>query len=199
MKQIDEARLEQDLSYRFEYLADFMGFTTDDIEAIHGAASVLAPLVPGLVDAVYDKLSGYDATWRHFVPRQDGYDGAVAADVETLTMDADVIKYRKQHLARYLERLVTAPYDEGMVRYLDTVGAMHTSARGNAVIDVPAIQMNALMGFVADAINATVLGLDLPADVQARTLRAFSKLLWLQNDLLVRHQVARGDVATAGV
>jgi hypothetical protein len=47
--------------------------------------------------------------------------------------------------------------------------------------------MNALMGFVADAITATVLGLNLPRDVEAKTLRAFQKLLWLQNDLINRH------------
>jgi hypothetical protein len=72
MKKIDEARLERDLPYRFEYLAEFMGFGAADIEAIHGAAPPLAPLVPALVDGVYDKLHGYSSTWRHFVPRQHG-------------------------------------------------------------------------------------------------------------------------------
>ncbi len=67
MKHIDEPRLESDIGYRYGYLADFMGFSDDDIETIHGAAAVLAPLVPGLVDAVYDKLFSYDATKRHFI------------------------------------------------------------------------------------------------------------------------------------
>ena len=55
MKTIDEPRLETDLSYRFGYLTEFMGFDDGDIAAIHGAAEHLAPLVPGLVDAVYDQ------------------------------------------------------------------------------------------------------------------------------------------------
>ena len=50
--------------------------------------------------------------------------------------------------------------------------------------------MNALMGFVADALTATVLGLGLPAETQTRTLRAFGKLLWIQNDLIGRHYQA---------
>ena len=77
MKTIDEPKLESDVGYRFGYVAEFMGFGEADIAAIHGAAGALAPLVPGLVDAVYDKLHTYTATWRHFVPRQDGFTGGL--------------------------------------------------------------------------------------------------------------------------
>ena len=70
MKRIDEDRLEADVVYRVEYLTEFMGFNPSDVEAIHGSAAHLAPLVPTLVDAVYDKLFSYDATKRHFVPRE---------------------------------------------------------------------------------------------------------------------------------
>jgi len=55
---------------------------------------------------------------------------------------------------------------------------------------VPLVQMNALMGFVADAVNATILGFDLPAETKTAAVRAFSKLLWLQNDLINRHYAA---------
>src|SRR5262245_46897736 len=114
MKHIDERRLEQDLAYRFGYLAEFMGFGEEDDKAIHDAATQLAPLVPVLVDAVYDKLQSYDSTWRHFLPRQFGYEGAVPANLDQLTMDHEQIKFRKQHLARYLAALVTRPYDAKM-------------------------------------------------------------------------------------
>jgi hypothetical protein len=43
------------------------------------------------------------------------------------------------------------------------------------------------MGFVADAVNATILGFDLPEDAKGKAIRAFSKLLWIQNDLINRH------------
>ncbi|MFA6546637.1 MAG: protoglobin family protein [Limisphaerales bacterium] len=190
MKHIDEPRLETDLGYRFQYLTEFMGFTEEDIKAIHGGAALLAPLVPALVDAVYAKLISYDCTWRHFVPRQDGYTGQTPQNVSSLTMDHPQIQFRKQHLARYLEKLVTAPYDGKMVQYLDFVGKMHTPKAGNPAIDVPLVQMNALMGFVADAVNATILGSNLPADAKSSAVRAFSKLLWLQNDLINRHYAA---------
>jgi hypothetical protein len=187
MKYVDETRLETDLGYRFAYLTEFVGFDADDIDAIHAAAGLLGERVPALVDAVYVKLFNYDATKRHFVPPQYGYDGSLSADVESLSLDDEVIQFRKQHLARYLAALVTRPYDAKMVQYLDCVGAMHTPALGNPEIDVPLVQMNALLGFVADALNATIFDLGLDRETEIRTLRAFSKLLWLQNDLINRH------------
>ncbi len=187
MIQIDELRLESDLSYRFEYLAEFLDFTADDIAAIHASAVQLAPLVPTLVDAVYDKLQRYDATWRHFLPRQSGYEGPVPQTLEEVTPDHTMIRYRKAHLSRYLAALVTQPYDGKMVAYLDRVGKMHTPLAGSKELSVPLVQMNALLGFVADAFTSTILSLGLERDVEARTLRAFQKLLWLQNDLISRH------------
>ena len=87
MQNIDEQKLETDLGYRFAYLTEFIGFGAEDIEVIHGSAALLGPLVPGLVDAVYAKLYSYDSTWRHFLPRQHGYDGDIPTNLEDLTPD----------------------------------------------------------------------------------------------------------------
>lgn len=198
MEQIDEGRLEGDLRYRFAYLAGFVGFGGDDVAAIHDTAPLLGPLVPGLVDAVYDKLHAYDATWRHFVPKQSGYEGDVPTGVDDLGMDHAQIRFRKGHLGRYLTALVTRAYDEMMVAYLDTVGKLYTPKAGSAELDVPLVQMNALMGFVADALTTTLLGLGLERGREVRTLRAFTKLLWLQNDLITRHYQAGGRVNAGG-
>jgi hypothetical protein len=190
LKHIDEPRLETDLGYRFGYLAEFTGFGPDDVAAVHSAAPHLAPLVPILVDAVYVKLFSYDATKRHFLPRQSGYGGAVPASLEELTLDHEQIQFRKAHLGNYLKKLVTAPYDGKLVNYLDFVGKMHTPKAGNGALNVPLVQMNALMGFVADALIGTILGLPLDCQTKQKTVRAFNKLLWLQNDLIVRHYAA---------
>lgn len=190
MKHIDEPKLESDLGYRVGYLAEFMGFGAEDIKTIHGAAGQLAPLVPTLVDAVYDKLFSYDATKRHFVPRQSGYEGPVPEGLEQLQMDHEMIRFRKEHLGRYLAALVTREYDEKMLQYLDMVGKIHTPKAGSAELNVPLVQMNALMGFVADALIATIQGLGLDRETEKATIRAFNKLLWLQNDLITRHYAA---------
>ena len=190
MKQIDEQQLESDVAYRFNYVAEFIGFGAEDIEVIHGAAGALAPLVPGLVDAVYDKLFQFSCTKRHFVPRQHGYEGALPPSVEELKMEHEMIQFRKQHLTNYLVALVTKPYDEKLVAYLDMVGKMHTPKAGSDALDIPLVQMNALMGFVADAFVATILSLGLEKEAEAKALGAFNKLLWIQNDLITRHYAA---------
>jgi hypothetical protein len=189
VQKIDEEKLESNLEYRFAYLAEFMGFGADDIQVIHDSAALLGPLVPGLVDAVYAKLYTYDSTWRHFLPRQHGYDGEIPTNLEDLTPDHPQITFRKSHLERYLVQLVTAPYDAKTVAYLDMVGKIHTTKAGNDAISIPLVQMNALMGFVGDAVNATILGADISDEQKVATVRAFSKLLWLQNDLISRHYV----------
>ncbi|WP_437485849.1 protoglobin family protein [Sorangium sp. So ce1014] len=189
MKHIDEKLLESDLETRFGYLIEFIGFGQADIAAIHGAAPHLAPRVEGLVDAVYEKLFLYDATKRHFVPKQHGYEGQAPVDLLSLTLDHEQVKFRKKHLADYLVRLVTHPYDVKMVAYLDMVGRIHTAKAGNPELVVPLVQINALMGFVADALLQTILSLGLDRQTEVSTLRAFNKLLWIQNDLLARHHV----------
>ncbi len=191
---VDEARLEDDTAYRFGYVAGFIGFGEDDVAAIHAAAPRLAPLVPGLVDAVYEKLFSTDATKRHFVPRQSGWEGAVPVGLDGLRLDHPMVVFRKQHLSRYLVKLVTAPYDEVLVGYLNHVGKIHTPAAGSPDLDVPLVQMDALMGFVSQALTATILGLNLERAAEQRTLLAFTKLLWIQNDLIVRHYQHRGSV-----
>jgi hypothetical protein len=190
LRHIDETRLELDLGYRFAFLTEFMGFGPEDIEVIHAMAPHLAPLVPVLVDAVYVKLFTYDATKRHFVPRQFGYEGQVPESLDTLDLDHDQIKYRKSHLGNYLKQLVTGAYDGKMVNYLNFVGKIHTPKAGSKELNVPLVQMNALLGFVSDALLGTIANLDLKAEMKTRALRGFNKLLWLQNDLIVRHYAA---------
>jgi hypothetical protein len=192
MRRIDERRLEEDTVYRVAYVSEFMGLGAGDIAAIHGAAVHLAPVAPALVDAVYEKLFSYDATKRHFVPRQSGYSGPVPESVDTLTQDHEMIKFRKEHLARYLTALVTRDYDGKMISYLDMVGKIHTPKAGSPELDVPLVQMNALLGFVSDALLNVILGLGLDRETEIRTVRAFNKLLWLQNDLITRHYQAAG-------
>ena len=67
------------------------------------------------------------------------------------------------------------------------VGKMHTPKAGSKELNVPLVQMNALMGFVSDALVHTILNLNLPRPREVATLRAFNKLLWIQNDLITRH------------
>ena len=50
MKLIDEKRLESDPVYRFEYLAEFIGFESADADAVQSVAMYLGPLIPEFVE-----------------------------------------------------------------------------------------------------------------------------------------------------
>ena len=197
MKTIDEERLETDAKYRFEYLAEFIGFTSDDAAAIQAFAPHIGPHIPGLVDKTYEQLLRYEATARHFVPRQHGCSGGGTGSLETLDINDPQIKFRKDHLNRYFMQLIGRSYDDKMILYLDMVGKMHTSKAGSKEIEIPLIQMNALMGLMGDLLNELIL--DSPLDKQAmkKTLKAFSKLLWIQTDFISRHYVNRMESVEA--
>ena len=187
MKAIDEQRLESDTQYRYQYLAEFIGFGPEDIRLIQSSAMHLGPRIPEMVERTYNRLLSYDATARHFVPRQHGYDGELPQSAEQLTAADPQIQFRKDHLSRYFMQLIGRAYDAKMVEYLDMVGKMHTPKAGSKAIDVPLVQMNALLGMLSDILLESVAEWPLDAETTARTVRAFNKLLWIQNDLVNRH------------
>ncbi len=184
MKSIDEAKLEEDIVYRYEYLAEFIGFGEEDVSAIRSVIGNFAPLIPQIVEATYDKMLSYDATARHFVPRQHGYEGETPNSIADLDLNNPQIKFRREHLQRYLMNLLGHSYDKKIATYLNVVGKMHTPLAGNKKLDVPLVQMNALMGLLSDILIRTIAGFGLEAEQELKVQRAFQKLLWIQNDFI---------------
>ncbi|KAI9328477.1 Protoglobin-domain-containing protein [Zopfochytrium polystomum] len=209
-----DARAENRL-YRFNYVASFCNFGAADIAAIHAAAGAVAPLVPAIVDAVYAKLFEFDVTREFFVVRNEGFHGKTAGSAAALTGDDEQIRYRKSMLNKYLVKLVTAEYDEKFVDYIDWVGRIHTTVSvGGQVkksrINVDYVHVNALFGYVSSFIVEALLGAGLPKDVETKTVLAFNKLLWIQNDFFAKYyttdslersgaSVQRGNNAAGGL
>lgn len=187
MKHIDEEQLQHDMQARYEFLADFIGFSPEDVQLIQASAPHIGPNVGQLVDQTYEKLLSFDATARHFLLPQAGSDEHAATDLAKLSVDHPQIKFRKDHLNRYFIALIGRSYDVAMIRYLDMVGKMHTSHAGNSDIQVPLIQMNALMGLISDLLTRTLMHSSLGDETKLATIRAFQKLLWIQNDFINRH------------
>ena len=55
------------------------------------------------------------------------------------------------------------------------VGKIHTPQAGNTEIDVPLVQMNALMGFMSDTLVGLIADLPMDAATALRTTRALNK------------------------
>ena len=145
-------------------------------------------MVPSIVDAVYQKLFTYDITKKHVLPKNEGFEGKTATTLEDLTLDHPQIKFRKDFLTKYLNKLLNGPYDERMIRYLDWVAKIHTDTpQKKSKINVDYIHINALMGYVETLLVGGVLSLKLPESEQLAALAAFNKLLWIQNDYFAKY------------
>ncbi len=190
MQTIDEKKLETDPQYRYEYLADFIGFGPEDAAKIQAFAPHLGPRIAELVERTYAKLLSYDATARHFLPKQHGYEGDLPENLADLSENHPQVQFRKDHLNRYFMQLIGRSYDAKMVQYLDMVGKIHTPGAGNKQIDVPLLQMNALIGLLSDTLMEAIFESQLDGAKAIETQRAFNKLLWIQNDFVTRHYVA---------
>ncbi|KAF8463280.1 Protoglobin-domain-containing protein [Kalaharituber pfeilii] len=198
------------LPSRIAYVTSFLDFKSSDVAYLHAAAPIVKPLIPAVVDAVYVKLLSYDITAKAFVPRGTGFTGAMDEKHRTvidLSADDEQIKFRKDFLKRYLARLVEMGYDnEKDWEYLDKVAVMHTGQVGfqhrakKPGLRVELIHMSILLGYVEDILVDTVVKHpDLDDDTKAGVLRAFNKVLWIQNDLFSRHYVVDEDTGTVPV
>ncbi|KAJ3207839.1 hypothetical protein HDU82_003269 [Entophlyctis luteolus] len=194
---IDRDRLYYDLMYRFQYVSKFVDFNQSDIDAVKATAPLIAPLVPTIVDAVYDRLFSFDLTKEIFLQQNDGFHGKLATSLSTLTTEDAQIKFRKDFLAKYLVKLVTAEYDAKFVAYLDRVGRIHTNTpTKKSRINVEYIHCNALFGwlhgFLAETVDQLPQLKDAP-QARAKTLAAFSKLLWIQNDFFSMYYLRESE------
>ncbi|KAL7751696.1 hypothetical protein RI367_002695 [Sorochytrium milnesiophthora] len=194
MQHIERDQLYTDLLYRFTYVANFVDFGDEDKKLIHDAAEHLAPLVPAVVDSVYKKLFSFDITKKVFVDRMEGFHGKQVSDTGSLKLDSEQIRFRKDMLSRYLVKLVTAEYNEPFVKYLDWVALIHIeNANKKSSINVEYIHINALMGYVESILLGAISDLPLDATTKKKTLLAFNKLLWIQNDLFTQYYCRDGQ------
>ena len=109
MQHIAASSLEQ-LPSRIAYLSSFLGLTASDGEALLLAKPLVAPLIPAVLDAVYNKLLNFDITAQAFVPRNTGYEGTIVGNVQELTLEHPQIAMRKDFLkVNFPLTLVTRP------------------------------------------------------------------------------------------
>jgi hypothetical protein len=190
MKKLDEQRLELDLVYRYEFLRDFIGFGDEDVAAVRKVLGDLVMQVPEIVKGQYHKLLAYDATARHFVEYQPGCAPPPPEALADLSEEPGRVKYRMDHMQSYLMQLLGHAFDGKIASLYDAVGKMHTPKTGNPKINVPLVQMNAFMGMLADLLTDRLLALNTDYDTKIDCLRAFHKILWIQNDFISRHYAA---------
>lgn len=68
-------------------------------------------------------------------------------------------------------------------------GFKHRAKRPDLRVEY--IHMNALLGYVMDIVISAVIGMDgVEMEMKGRVIRAFNKVVWIQNDLFSRHYMS---------
>lgn len=130
------------------------GITVEDEALVQSSAEYLGPLLPGLLDALYEHLLSLPETARFF-EEQD-------------------IAHRKEALVAWAGRTIEGPHDEGFWKYLSQVGRIHAN------YGIPAYQVVHLMAWVQGNIAAALLASDRAE--KEREAVAWTKLLTAQLD-----------------
>jgi hypothetical protein len=201
-----------DLTSRINYLKSFLQFTEADGAALQASKDLIAPALPAILDGIYTHLLSYDITAKAFVPRQqengdaNSHGDTNGTKVTDLSLDHPNIVYRKDFLKNYLVKLVSNEDWSDSSRfweYLDRVGLMHTGDPGfkhrakRPELRVEVIHCAILLGHVEDIVLKAVMGADvLDLETKTAVIRAFNKVLWIQNDLFTRHYVIDLDTRT---
>ena len=159
---------------RMRQMADFVGFTDDDLELVRASGPILLDKADDLTSAVYDHFLQFPPTARFFMTPE--------GEIDQLRLDR-----RKHSLARWLRNSIDFQLDEQFPVFLLAMGVVHSnpSLERGYLGSVPARFMIGTMSFAQTAI-AGVLNEELDdPDRVLKTSMAWNKLLMLQLDVLL--------------
>ncbi|GAA5967209.1 hypothetical protein JCM11641_000478 [Rhodosporidiobolus odoratus] len=204
---VDRERLNTDVLYRVQFDRDFVEFTKEDEEILHAAAPLVLPITMEIVDGVYEHLFMFSNTKEVFLKREEGYEGELAKSADELTLDHPQILLRKKFLTLWLAKIMTANFESPEFwQYLDAAGSMHTGRpafkhRLNKAPLIVSLQYLSLtLAWIQDVFLTIVMNIprhELSSSRKLKILRAFNKIIAIQQDLFQRHYVRNDEEAAA--
>ncbi|MCJ1369422.1 hypothetical protein MMC20_000633 [Loxospora ochrophaea] len=199
-----------DLSPRLDFTTSFLHFSPSvDGSAIQASAALLKPLIPTVLDLVYTNLLSYDITAKAFVPRQASHEGPVPVKPQDLDLNHSHIQRQKGFLRGYLLRIAGnedwSPQSK-LWEYMDKVAVAHTGLPGFVhrarmpELRVEYMHLGLLLGYVEDIVVGAVMAMEeIDEATKVGVIRAWSKVLWIQNDLFARKYVIDRDTGESPV
>ncbi|GAA6037910.1 hypothetical protein JCM8097_009486 [Rhodosporidiobolus ruineniae] len=203
---IDRDRLNSDLMYRVNFNREFIEFTTEDGAILNAAAPLILPVTMEIVDAVYEHLLLFSNTKEVFLKREEGFEGDLPT-VDELTIDHPIMVLRRKFLTMWFAKIMTADFsDPSFWTYLDKVGEMHTGRpafkhrlnKDPLIVDLNLLSLT--LAWIQDVVLTIVLNSprhELSSSRKLKILRAFNKIIAIQNDLFQRHYVRTDEEAAA--
>lgn len=168
----------------FDYIASFVGFTSDDATAIRETRFIIEKYIPTIVGGFYAQLLKFPATRRLF-EKKDG------------TLDQPYLEMRMQHQAGFWRRAASGQFDEDFARFTDYVGRAHTSHGADPSIYIPQRYVIGMVGFVQRGVTEA-LGKELrevDPDLEQRAVKAWNALMMVVLEMFSRPYVQESEPA----
>ncbi len=165
----------EDSGKYFRYMAEFVGFTEEDVQAIQQTRPLLEKHLPEIVGAFYSHVLRYPPTRRFFLKK----DGSV---------DHDYLQLRMRHLSNFWMRTAEGVFDDDYARYVDYVGRAHTSYGADPKIYIAERYVIGQVGFMQHAISRALSQelRDVDDELEFRAVEAWDKLMMVLLELLAR-------------
>ncbi len=165
----------QDAPQYFRYMAEFVGFTQDDAEAIRETCLIIEKYIPELVGKFYSNLLSYPPTRKVF-SKKDG------------TVDQEYLQLRMHHLTNFLRRTAAGVYDDDYASFVDYVGRAHTTHGADPKIYIPERYVIGQVGLIQHAISEALHAElhELYPELEARAARAWNLLMMVILEMLAR-------------
>jgi len=96
----------QDAGQYFRYMSEFVGFGSQEAEAIQTTHLIVEKYIPQIVGQFYSRLLGYPPTRKVF-SKKDG------------SIDQEYLQLRMHHLTNFLRRTAAGVYDDDYARCID--------------------------------------------------------------------------------
>ncbi len=159
----------------FTHMAEFIGFTTADAEAIRQSKPIIVKHLPDIVAKFYSHLMRYPPT-RAFFLKKDG------------SVDSEYLELRMRHLTNFWLRTADGVFDDDYARYVDYVGRAHTSRGADPHIYIAERYVIGQVGMVQHAISEALTRelRDGDQEFEFRASEAWDKLMMVILELLAR-------------
>jgi len=133
----------EDSGRYFRYMAEYVGFSQSDADAIRESGLIIEKYIPDIVAKFYAQLLRYPPTRKYFI-RADG------------SVDQDYLTLRMHHLTNFWRRTASGVYDDEYARYVDYVGRSHTSHGADPNCYIHARYVIGQVGFAQHAISEAI-------------------------------------------
>ncbi|MFN8466525.1 MAG: Rieske 2Fe-2S domain-containing protein [Caldilineaceae bacterium] len=133
----------EDAGEYFRYMADYVGFTSADADAIRQTKPVIEKHLPEIVSKFYAHILRYPPT-RKFFLNADG------------TLNQEYLELRMRHLTNFWLRTAEGVFDDDYARYVDYVGRAHTSRGADPNIYIAERYVIGQVGMMQHAISEAI-------------------------------------------